>query len=238
MHGISVDKDEYLGFFREGAEYLRAASINSIRFDFRGHGESGGTPGDFTIVGQNLDVRAIMDFIRSEWGNSVRVHLIGASFGAPPAIFAAARYPDVVDSVTLIAPVLSYRRTFLEPRTDWARDLFSTEKLRKLDTTGRLYLGGRFFIGHHLIEEMRIVRPICALADLKQRVLAIHGDRDSMVPYEITAQTCRAIPHVKFVTLRGADHGFIQEGDDEGVSTESVENKRRIYNMLKEHIRC
>lgn len=238
MHGISVDKDEYLGFFRDGAQWFADKGISSVRFDFRGHGESSGSSLDFSVVAQNLDVRAVMDLAQRQFGSGARIHVVGASFGAPPAVFAAARYPEAVHSVSLIAPVLSYHRTFLEPETDWAKELFSPEKLRQLDDTGRLYFDSDFCIGHRLIEEMRIVRPATALADLQQRVLVVHGDRDSVVPYDATAEACRGLQHVKLVTLNGADHGFMQEGDEEGVSPQSIGNKESIYRMIEEHLRC
>ncbi len=237
MHGISVDKDEYLGFFRDGAQRFAENGVTSIRFDFRGHGDSSGSSLDFSVVGQNLDVRAIMALAQRQFGSGSRIHVVGASFGAPPAIFAAARYPDAVHSVSLIAPVLSYQRTFLEPETDWARDLFSPQRLRELEDTGRLYFDSEFCIGHRLVEEMRVIRPDIALAGIQQRVLVVHGDRDSMVPYDVTVQACRGLQHVKLVTLNGADHGFMQEGDEEGVSPQSVANKERIYCMLEEHLR-
>src|SRR5205823_6108059 len=181
---------EYLGLFREGAQWLGDRGITSIRFDFRGHGESSGSSLDFSIVGQNLDARAVMEFAQGEFPLAARIHLVGASFGAPPAIFTAARYSDRIASVCLISPVLSYRRTFLEPETEWAKELFSNDRLRRLDETGRLYFDSKFCIGQRLVEEMRIIRPDAALSELQQRVLAIHGNRDSMVPYDATSQAC------------------------------------------------
>ncbi len=238
MHGISVNKDEYLGFFRDGAKWLADRGITSIRFDFRGHGESSGNSLDFSVVGQNLDTRAVMEFTQQEFAGSARIHIVGASFGAPPAIFAAARYTEKIESICLISPVLSYRRTFLEPETEWAKELFSKERLRNLDDTGRLSFDPEFCVGPRLVEEMRIIRPDTALAELSQRVLVIHGNRDSMVPYSATAHACGGLPHVSLVTLEGADHGFMQEGDDEGVSPQSLANKEEIYRKIKEHIRC
>lgn len=238
MHGIAVNKDEYLGFFRDGAQRFANKGITSIRFDFRGHGESSGSSLDFSVVAQNLDVRAVMSLAQRQFGPGAPIHVVGASFGAPPAVFLAARHPEAVHSVSLIAPVLSYHRTFLNPETDWAKELFSREKLRQLDDTGRLYFDAEFCIGHRLVEEMRIIRPASALADLQQRVLVVHGDRDSMVPYDATVEACRGLHHVKLVTLNGADHGFMQEGDEDGVSPQSIANKERIYRMIEEHLRC
>ena len=238
MHGISVDKDEYLGFFRDGAQRFADRGISSVRFDFRGHGESSGSSLDFSIVAQNLDMRAIMRLVQSQFGPSARIHVVGTSFGAPPAVFAAERYGATVHSVSLIAPVLSYHRTFLEPETEWSKELFSIEKLQQLDDTGRLYFAPDFYIGHRLIEEMRIIRPATALAELQQPVLVIHGDRDSMVPYDATVQACRGLQHVRLVTLKGADHGFMQEGDEEGLSPQSAANKEAVYRMIEEHLQC
>jgi len=237
MHGISVDKDEYLGFYKEGARWLADSGSSSIRFDFRGHGASSGTPLDFTVVGQNLDVRAIVDLARQQFGAGACLHIVAASFGSPPAIFAAHRYPEIVHSVSLIAPVLSYERTFLQPETEWAKEIFSRDRLQELDKTGRLYFDESFYIGHHLVEEMRLINPIGALAHLKQRVLVVHGDRDSMVPHDATLAACRGLARVTLVTLEGADHGFVESGDDEGKSPGSVANKDRIFRLVQEHLR-
>ena len=238
LHGISVDKDEYLGFFRDGAKRLQSKGISSIRFDFRGHGDSGGNSLDFSVITQNLDVQAIMRLAEREFGLRARIHLVAASFGAPPAVFAAARYRSRVHTVSLIAPVLSYRRTFLEPETEWTGELFSEEKLQQLEHTGRLYFDPEFCIGPGLVEEMRLLSPTATLASLPQPVLVVHGDRDSMVPYDATVQACAGLEHVRLVTLNGADHGFMQEGDEEGVSPESVANKDKVYGLIEEHIGC
>jgi dipeptidyl aminopeptidase/acylaminoacyl peptidase len=85
---------------------------------------------------------------------------------------------------------------------------------------------------------MRLINPASALADLEQSVLVMHGDRDSMVPYDATVKACRGLKHVKLVTLHGADHGFVQEDDEEGLSPASVANKERIYRLVEEHLRC
>lgn len=238
MHGISVDKDEYLGFFREGALWFAHRGVSSIRFDFRGHGESSGTPLDFTVVGQNLDVRAILDLARQQFGPGAHLHIVGVSFGSPPAIFASHRYPKSIHSVSLIAPVLSYERTFLLPETEWAKELFSTDRLLQLDKTGRLYFDESFYIGHHLVEEMRLINPANTLAQLEQRVLVVHGDRDSMVPYNATVRACRGLEHVRLVTLKGADHGFVEADDEDGRSPASIANKERIFRLVEEHLKC
>jgi len=238
LHGISVDKDEHLGFFRDGAVWFARRGPSSIRFDFRGHGESSGTSLDFTIVGQSFDVQAILNLARRQFGPRVRVHLVAASFGSPPAIFAAHRHPKTVHSVSLIAPVLSYNRTFLQPETEWAKELFSSERLEQLDKTGRLSFSESFSVGHHLVEEMRLINPVGFLAQLKQRVLVVHGDHDSMVPYDATLTVCKGLRHVRLVPLIGADHGFVDAEDEEGTLPESVENREQFFRLVQENLQC
>src|SRR6266498_3419392 len=88
LHGISVNRDEYLGLFKEGAEHLANQGIDSLRIDFRGHGESAGSPADFSVIGQMLDVQAAIRYLSDSYGSRLPpLFLVGASFGAPPALF-------------------------------------------------------------------------------------------------------------------------------------------------------
>ena len=236
LHGITESRDEYLGFFKDGAEWLARSGIASLRFDFRGHGKSSGSSLDFSVVGQNYDVRAVIEAAQVWYGPDIRIHLVGASFGAPPAIFGAIRFRFSVCSLFLIAPVLSYRRTFVEPETEWAAELFSKKRLADLDRTGQLFMNDTFCIGHQLIGEMEVIRPDRELEYVNQPVTIVHGDRDSMVPYKVTAEVCRQMRNVEFVTLSGADHGYMQYGDEEGQRQESVANKHQIFELLRKQI--
>lgn len=185
-----------------------------------------------------MDVEPVIKCARELSGAShLRLHVVGASFGAAPAVFAAVRHPDVIQTVSLISPVLSYRRTFLRPETPWARELFGPEQMQALETTGRLHLDDDFCIQRRLVEEMRVVRPDVALGELGQPTLVFHGNRDSMVPYEATVEACNGLPHVNLVTMDGIDHGYMVEGDDEGTAPESLANKKEIYRQLLDHLR-
>ena len=128
LHGITVNKDEYQKFFKDGAEYLARFGIDSLRIDFRGHGQSSGSSMDFSVTGQMLDVRAAIAYLKNYYKKINNFVIVGCSFGAPPALFAAIQYSEIVKSLVLIAPVLSYQRTFLKPETDWAKSIFNPLK--------------------------------------------------------------------------------------------------------------
>lgn len=89
------------------ATQLAAEGIGGLAIDLRGHGESTGSPQDYT--GMVQDVRAARRFLstRSEV-NPGRVGIAGASIGATLACLAAADDPAVV-SLALLSPSLDYR---------------------------------------------------------------------------------------------------------------------------------
>lgn len=236
LHGITENKNEYLNFFKDGSKWFENYGISSIRFDFRGHGNSSGISSDFSIVGQIIDALTVINYIKNNSLNANRIHLVGLSFGAPPSIYLSMKYPDLIKSLTLVAPVLSYKRTFIKPETEWAKSLFSEKNVNELEKTGRLYFNESFFIGLNLYIEMNLVNPEMFLQKIIQPTLVMHGDRDSMVPYDATYQICKGISNLNLVTLFGADHGFMQEGDDDGLLKKSKENKIFIYEKIREHI--
>src|SRR6266480_4495617 len=199
LHGISVNRDEYLGLFRDGAEHLANHGIDSLRIDFRGHGESSGSPADFSIIGQMLDVQAAMRYLSDSYGPRLPpVFLFGASFGAPPALFTALRAPVVVKGLTLLAPVLSYQRTFLEPETAWAKGIFNANALKNLPRTNRLDFGDGFAVSARLVEEMHLIQPERALREVRQKVAVLHGDHDSMVPFAVSRELTRGLRNCVF----------------------------------------
>ena len=89
------------------ATQMAAEGIGGLAVDLRGHGESPGSPQDYT--GMVQDVRAARRFLssRSEVTPS-RIGIAGASIGASLAALAAADDPAVV-SLALLSPSLDYR---------------------------------------------------------------------------------------------------------------------------------
>lgn len=237
LHGITEGKDEYLRFFKDGAEYLGEKGIDSLRIDFRGHGESSGTSLELSIIGQMLDVECALDYlVRYYRTTSTQLHLVGCSFGAPPAIYAAIRHPEIIKSIVLICPVLSYRRTFLEPETEWANSIFNKRTLAKLKKTKKLFVNDDFPIGIRLVEEMRIIEPEVAIREVKQEIVLIHGDADSMVPFNVSKDIAKVVSKVQLIAISGMDHGFMDEGDEIGIDRKSIDNKKQIYSIIAE--RC
>src|SRR5947208_2035481 len=77
-HGIATGKEED-GIYTEFAEQVLGPEFDSIRFDFRGHGESAIAPNHTTVTGEILDLMAVMKWAR-ESGHR-RIFHLATSFG-------------------------------------------------------------------------------------------------------------------------------------------------------------
>lgn len=80
---------------------LVAAGFRVVTMDLRGHGESDATFADHERPTVGDDVAALLDHL-----DAGPAHLIGASFGAAAVVWAGARAPERVTSLTLIGPLV------------------------------------------------------------------------------------------------------------------------------------
>lgn len=236
LHGITTHKDEYADFYRDMAHCLASEEVASLRIDFRGHGDSQVSSRSFSIASQVLDTIAAKDWIISQ-SEGQRVHIIASSFGAPPAIFLAKRSPSEIATLNLICPVLDYEATFLKPSTEWAKELFNSNTLSDAFNSGFLYMTDEFNIDVKLLLEMELIQPYKALREIKTPILIIHGEADSMVPYDISAKYVAGQNHIKFISVPEMDHGFNHEDDETGQAPASRRNFEFIVQTILDHIR-
>ena len=92
------------------AAWARASGRDFLRFDYFGHGVSGGDFAEGTITRWRADALAVID--RLTEGPLV---LIGSSMGGWLACLAALARPDRVKALVLIAPAADFTSALLEP---------------------------------------------------------------------------------------------------------------------------
>lgn len=227
LHGITTHKNEFADFLLRLAKNLAEADIASVRIDFRGHGDSALSSRSFSVSSQVLDIVTAIDGIGREYP-SARIHLLACSFGGPAALYASEWREAQVSTVSLICPVLDYRRTFLEPTTDWARALFNKTTIANAWHTGRLAMTDTFDVDLKLLIEMAALDPAAALRRARTPIVVVHGEADSMVPFQISKDVCAGLPNVRLVGIPHMEHGFTDVDDDDGTSAASERNLARI----------
>lgn len=227
LHGITEDKNEWKGFYTQFVDFLMARGYGTLRFDFRGHGESEGNPESMTIAGETLDVKAAMK--KAADNGDAPISIIATSFGAGPGIYAAGSSNIDIEKFVFIAPVIDYEQTFIKPRTPWAKELFGENGFRSLHQKGKINLSESFSIGPKLYQEFSMLTPSIKLSELSTPALLMHGTQDDMVPFEVTKKVAEAIETANFQPIKEAGHGFPDHRDETGNSKKSEQNKTEIF---------
>lgn len=215
-HGITADKDEG-GMFVRLAEQLSTAGFTVLRFSYRGHGASGGSPRGVTIAGELLDLQAAVEHAQEEHPEPLSI--VAASFGAVSTALSLPYLEDRLAGLVLWNPVLDLRATFVEPELPWGLDNFSPAQQALLRTQGYLKVDGEFELGRVLFDEFSLYEPLAAFTASSVPTLVIHGDADTYVSYDIARAAAAAHRNAQLHTVVGSDHGFdTRDREDEAIS--------------------
>jgi uncharacterized protein len=204
LHGFTGTKVESHRMFVKISRALAGHGIASLRFDYRGSGDSAGNFEDMTIRSEVADALEAIKFLaRHKQINSRRLALIGLSMGGAVAAYVVAREQHRVKSLVLIAPVAEGAGIL--------DDLSTPEAVSSLVETGITDHDGNL-VGVTFIRQFAEMKPLREMVKCQCPVLIIHGSQDQTVPehhadlYEHALQTNKRV--VKKVIIPGADHTF------------------------------
>lgn len=236
IHGITTDKDEG-GFYVNLASKLGQENIASLRFDWRGHGESEGKYEEVTLLGIANDIENALDTISARY-KGIRIHIVAASFSGGVAVYYLAHNPGRARSLVLLNPRLRYCEKMLEDTPFWQGNGLNKAGAERLEIQGWLPYGeGPFRIGRAMINELFWVKPYQIMKDIPCPTLTIHGTKDSVVPFVDSEQYYQANTQSELIAIEGADHGFTLPGDDEMRSPETIVFRDRAIQAVAEWIK-
>jgi pimeloyl-ACP methyl ester carboxylesterase len=181
--------------------HCAAAGRACTRFDYRGHGESGGKFVDGTVGDWLDDTLAVLDE-----ATVCPVVLVGSSMGAWIALLAALARPARVMGLVLIAPAIDFTERLIWQRLpDADRETLLRDGiwLRESD-----YVDEPDQITLRLIEEGRkhllLGRPI----PIDKPVRILHGMEDETVPWEFAIRTAESLTgtDVTVTLIKDGDH--------------------------------
>lgn len=174
------------------AEKLALAGIASLRFDFRGHGESEGDIRRASVKTELEDVQAARWFLaRRRKIDDRRVGIIGASIGGSVALLAMSRLPVFYRCAVLVSA-----------RSDFHSDLkpgtysFSNERGRRVVNRVMMKSGRAvdFYAESDMVDAAKIP------------VLVLHGTLDTTVPFRQSQLLAMNQNHFTLVPVEGAGH--------------------------------
>jgi pimeloyl-ACP methyl ester carboxylesterase len=223
VHGITSSRDEF-GLFSGFAEHLLGDGIPSFRFDYRCHGVNKQPLHSLTLSGIVNDIEAAAVCALAQTRAS-RIHIIGMSFGGGLSAFWAATTNNNVSCVVMLAPVIDYEEDILGQHGLLSNGKLKEGPQRRLKKKGFLETDGIRY-GPALLNELRYISGIEGIQRLKCKSLIVHGDADSVVPYESSVRFSKLNPGCKLVNIPGTDHGF-GVGDDEDLSSPETKAKHQ-----------
>jgi uncharacterized protein len=170
-------------------------------FDFRGHGESGGTMLDLRASRLLEDLSAARDWLAVR-GHS-RLGLVGSSMGGFASAWFAKRNPDAVVGSVLLAPAFG----FLDRR--W--DKLTSDEQAEWRRTGKRLIESEWVsveVGIGLVEERAAFAPKELVRDWRVPSLLFHGMSDTVVPDTDSLYFARhaEFPRIELRLLKDGDH--------------------------------
>ena len=200
LHGFGGNHIEPHALFPKAARAFATAGVATLRFDFRGSGDSEGEFQDATLGGQTEDAHRGLDFLaRQPEIDEQRIGIGGLSLGGLIAACTASG-DSRVRALFLWAPVAHLGELFEVGTT--------AERRSEISNLGFTDYGG-LQVGAGLVQDALLTNPVASLASFSGRVLVAHGSADETVPVE-HAHRYKAVlgDRAELVILNGADHVF------------------------------
>ena len=225
-HGTGSNRHEAGNGYDLLAPKLAEAGIASARFDFAGNGDSTADYKDYTFSSGIADGEDVIAYMRGlAEVDDARLGLVGWSQGGTIAMLTAAREGDV-DSVVTWAGALDMRDAFSELYAEAEKNGFA---VMTFDWRPSLNLSLEWF------NQARSTDVAAELANYKGAILAIAGDKDTVVPPETTDAIVAAgggTDKLKSI-IKGADHTFnIFSGDMSAFNQLIAETVERFKSTL------
>lgn len=219
-HGLGGHKVGKFRLYIDLAEKLASLGIVSLRFDFRGAGDSEGKLSDMTITSQVEDATLALDFLKNEpLVEARRIGLFGRSFGGLIAILCAAKASNI-KSLALWAPVFSG-----EPWLEKWKALQNTP-LVKEQKQALMKING-IYPGMPLFQQLFMLDLAAELATLHNvPLLHVCGEQDQLVTLFHAEKFQQARQHAaksEFLRLAESDHDFSHTAERQKAMQKTVE---------------
>ena len=205
-HGFAGQKIGKYRIYVLIAQRLAELGIASLRFDFRGSGESEGDFADMTIESEVSDVEKCLEFLRNHSQiDSSRIGILGNSFGGAIAVLAAG-LDRRIQSIALLAALFNSQQW----QKQWEALNQNKEDLVKQKELSRILDGNvpgpafyRSFFNLDLAPSLASLQSV--------PMLHIHSEKDERVGIEQAQayKRCREnAANTQYMWLQKSDHDF------------------------------
>ena len=190
FHGFTGNHIENRFIFARLSRELEKVGISSIRFDFRGSGDSEGTFKEMTLSSEMSDAKVVASYARKRF--SKKLGVLGLSMGGTVALLTA---KDIApDALCLWAPAAKNGEVF-------RKNGMPSSSNMPLDVGG-------LEISPEFIEEVMNFDAFSQAKFYEGPVIILHGTDDPTVPFEHSETLVKEFKNASLVPVEGANHTF------------------------------
>ncbi len=190
FHGFTGNHIENRFIFARLSRSLEKAGISSIRFDFRGSGNSDGTFEDMTLSSEISDARVVVDYAKSRF--DAKIGVLGLSMGGTVALLSA---PDLnPDALCLWAPASKNAEIF-------ALNGMPKELENSLDVGG-------ISVSPDFVREIFTLDAFSNAKKYAGPVSILHGTDDPTVPFKYSQALVEEFKNATLFPVESSNHTF------------------------------
>lgn len=205
-HGFSTSKDGRTCVRLEKS--LNEKGLSTFRFDFFGHGESGGKFEDITISEAVDDIKNAIHFLKAS--GYKKMNLVGSSFGGMASLIAASKTNEL-NALALKSPVSDYLGLLIA--LDHEKELDTWREKGSISVKGAS--GENLKLNYSFYEDALKVNGYQAAKKIRIATMIVHGKEDITVPLEQSIKTSRLIKDCRLEVIDSADHVYSRQEDFE-----------------------
>ncbi|MDK2863957.1 MAG: uncharacterized protein PWP37_149 [Thermotogota bacterium] len=196
LHGFTGDHITSAFKFPRLSRRLVERGIATVRFDFRGSGDSEGCFEEMSPLTELEDAKEVLGYIRKQPFYNGMIGIVGYSLGGMVAVLLGPTEPDVT-SMCLWSPAVLNLQLFRDHVKNFDEHL---------DEEGFFDVGG-IRISKKFRDGVMSVDASEELARFQGKVLIVHGTNDESVPFESVRKYAERNGFC-FHAIEGGDHRF------------------------------
>lgn len=205
FHGFTGNHIESHFIFARLSKALEKVGISSVRFDFRGSGNSDLPFEKMTLSSEVSDALKVTEYTKNNFDNKIGV--LGLSMGGTVALLTVNRIDP--DALCLWAPAAKNKEVFSNGIPSVPKDL-------------KFFDVGGIRVSKEFTKEILSFDAFGEAKQYKKPALIIHGTSDQSVPFDHSTKLVKEFEHGTLLPIDGSDHVFSSYEWSEKVIAETV----------------
>ncbi len=200
LHGFTGNHLEPSFLFARFSKIAAEEGFATVRFDFKGSGNSDGEFYEMTSKTELQDTLEMLKIVKNDKRfDKNNLFILGLSMGGTIALRTVGRKPEDFKGCILWSAASFNKEVFSKG--------FSESKDKMIKTPNGYDLGG-IEISEEFIKEISSYNAVEEAKIFKGPYLLVHGSNDPTVPVEVSKKASKILPNSKLKIVDNADHTY------------------------------